>query len=227
MIEQGLRRLRRRAPPRAHRPVPHPPAEAPARSRGVGRGLRDRAVRRGRRHDLPEAAHVGLRGLDDLAVSPDRRAHARRRPRAHPRRHGLRRRRRAGDAPEPVAVRALLRRPRAVDGARARLQRLRHRAVLAVLRSHRADRADSAHRHRRRGRRDRARRRRRVPRDPAPVDSAAAVLLARVRPGVGRGAGQRRARVHPHADRRREGQRHDRDDAQGRAWSRPRRSTSR
>ena len=41
----------------------------------------------------------------------------------------------AGDAPEPVAVRALLRRPRAVDGARACLQRLHRRAVHAVLRS--------------------------------------------------------------------------------------------
>ena len=47
----------------------------------------------------------------------------------------------AGDAPEPVAVRALLRRPRAVDGARPRLQRLRHRAVHAVLRPARAHRA--------------------------------------------------------------------------------------
>ena len=44
----------------------------------------------------------------------------------------------AGDAPEPLAVRALLRRPRAVDGPRPRLQRLRRRAVLAVLRPHRA-----------------------------------------------------------------------------------------
>ena len=26
--------------------------------------------------DLPEAAHVGLRGLDDLALSPDRRSDA-------------------------------------------------------------------------------------------------------------------------------------------------------
>ena len=47
----------------------------------------------------------------------------------------LRRRRRRGDAPEPVAVRALLRRSRAVDGARSCLQRLHRRAVLAVLRS--------------------------------------------------------------------------------------------
>ena len=57
-------------------------------------------------------------------------------PELHPRGHGPRRRRRAGDAPEPVAVRALLRRPRAVDRARPRLQRLRHRAVHAVLRPH-------------------------------------------------------------------------------------------
>ena len=80
-----------------------------------------------------QVAHAGVRGLDDLALPPDGRADARRRPRAHPRRHGPRRGRRPGDAPEPVAVRALLRRPRAVDGARPRVQRLRHRAVHAVL----------------------------------------------------------------------------------------------
>ena len=34
---EGLRRLGRRAPPRADRPVPHPPAEAPARPRRCGR----------------------------------------------------------------------------------------------------------------------------------------------------------------------------------------------
>ena len=49
---------------------------------GVGGGLRDRAARRGRRPDLPAAAHAGLRGLDGLALPPDRRAHARGRPRA-------------------------------------------------------------------------------------------------------------------------------------------------
>ena len=157
--EQRLRRLGRRAPARAHRPVPHPPAEAPAGPGGLGGGLRDRAVRRRRRPDLPAAAHARVRGLDDLPVPPDRWADARRRPRAHPRGHGPRRRRRAGDAPEPVAVRALLRRPRALDGARARLQRLRRRAVHAVLLADRAHRAGADHRHRRRGRRDRARRR--------------------------------------------------------------------
>ena len=52
--------------------------------------------------------------------------------------------------------------------------------------------------------------------DPAAGDPAAAVLLARLRPGVGGRAGERRARVHPHADRRREGERHDGHDAQGR-----------
>ena len=54
--------------------------------------LRDRAVWEedfeiepfveGGARDLPEAAHVGVRGLDDLPVSPDGRADARRRPRA-------------------------------------------------------------------------------------------------------------------------------------------------
>ena len=45
----------------------------------------------------------------------------------------LRRRRRRGHAPEPVALRALLRRPRALHGPRPRLQRLHHRAVHALL----------------------------------------------------------------------------------------------
>ena len=78
------------------------------------------------------------------------------------------------------------------------------------------DRARADHRHRRRRRRDRAGRRRRVPRDPPAGDPAEAVLLARLRPGVGGGAGQRRARVHPHPDRWREGQRPGVHDAQGR-----------
>ena len=123
---------------------------------GVGGGLRDRAVRRGRRPALPPAPHRRLRGLDDLPVPPDQRPHARGRPRADPRGHGHRRRRRPGDAPEPLAVRPLLRRPRALDRPRPRLQRLRHRAVLAVLRPHLPDRADPALRRRRRRRRDRA-----------------------------------------------------------------------
>ena len=77
-------------------------------------------------------------------------------------------------------------------------------------------RSGPPHRHRRRRRRDRAGRRRRVPRHPAPGDPAEAVLLAGLRPGVGGGPGQRRARVHPHPDRRREGQRPGLHDAQGR-----------
>ena len=75
----------------------------------------------------------------------------------------------------------------AVDGARARLQRLRHRAVLAAT-SRIAPTApvpltdiDDAVA-------EIERRRRRIPRDSA-VDPAPAVLLARVRPGVGRGLG--------------------------------------
>ena len=79
---EGLRRLGRRAPARAHRPVQDPPPEAPARPGGVGGGLRDRALRRGRRPGLPQAPHAGVRGLDGLAVPPDQRAHARGRPRA-------------------------------------------------------------------------------------------------------------------------------------------------
>ena len=169
----------------------------------------------------------GLRGLDDLALPPDRRPHARRRPRAHPRGHGPRRRRRPGHAPEPVAVRAVLRRPRAVDGPRPRLQRLRRRAVRAVLLRAGADRTDPAHRHRRRRRRDRAGRRRRLPGDPAAGHPADALLLARPRPGVGRRVGERRAGLLPHPDRRREGQRPVVHDAQGRHGERRSRSTSR
>ena len=173
----------------------------------LGGGVRDRAVRRGRRARLPQAAHARVRGLDGVALPPDER----RRPTGDPELiledmdlDGV-------DAqvmhPNLLAVRALHRRPRAVDRARPRLQRLRHRAVHAVLRPPRADRADPAHRHRRRRRRDRARRGRRVPGDAAAGDAADAVLLARVRPGVGRGAGERRARVRPHPDRRRQGRR--------------------
>ena len=53
-------------------------AEAPARARGVGRGLRGRGARRRGVPLLPEAAHAGLRGLDLHAVPPPRRH--RRRP---------------------------------------------------------------------------------------------------------------------------------------------------
>ena len=138
-------------------------------------------------------------------------------PEHHPRGHGPRRRRRPGDAPEPVAVRALLRRPRAVDGARPRLQRLRRRAVHAVLRpASRRPRPSRSPTSTTRSPRSSASPPPGFRADPAAGDAAAAVLLARPRPGVGGGAGQRRARVHPHADRRREGQRPDVDDAQGR-----------
>src|SRR5204863_4142150 len=71
----GTRGLGRRAHPRTHRPVPHPASRAPAGSRGVGGGLRDRAARRGGRPHLPPPPHPGLRGLDDLALPPDRLAH--------------------------------------------------------------------------------------------------------------------------------------------------------
>ena len=105
----------------------------------------------------------------------------------------------AGDVPEPLAVRSLLRRPRALDGARARLQRLRRRAVLPVLPPPRAHRADPAHRRRRRGRRDRAGRRGRVPRHPAAGHPAA----ARTTPPTSTRCGPRRPAtglqvVHPH-----------------------------
>ena len=81
----GSRGLGRRPHPRAHRPLQDASPQAPARPRGVGRGLRDRAARRGRRHHVPSSAHAGLRRVDRLALPPDRWAHARGRSRDHPR----------------------------------------------------------------------------------------------------------------------------------------------
>ena len=150
--------------------------EAPAPPGGVGGGVRDRALRRGRRPGLPQAAHARVRGLDRLALPPDERAHARGRPRHHPRGHGRRRGRRPGAAPEPLAVRALHRPPRDVDRPRPRLQRLRDGAVHAVLPPAGPHRADPAHRHRRRGRRDRAGGGGRVPRRAAARHRADALL---------------------------------------------------
>ena len=213
---QALCRLRRRTHPRADRPVHDPPAQAPARPRGLGGGLRDRAARRGRGRHLPAAAHAWVRGLDDLALPPDRWAHARGRPRDDHRGPRPRRGRRRGHAPQPVALRPLLRRPRAVHGARPRLQRLHHRAVHALLLAPRPDGAGAHHRRRRGRGRDRAGRCRRLPGHPAAGGAAEALLLTRLRPRVGGGAGQRRARLHPHPDGRGEGQRPGVDHAQGR-----------
>ncbi len=128
----------------------------------------------------------------------------------------LRRGRRRGDASEPLALRPLLRRPRAVHGARPRVQRLHHGAVHAVLRSSGAHRPRSPHRHRRGGSRDRTGRRRRLPGHPPAGGPAEALLLTGLRSRVGGGPGQRRARVHPHPDRWREGQRPRVHHAQGR-----------
>ena len=189
------------------------------RDRGrVGGGLRDdEPFVEGGATVLPPAAHRRLRGLDGLPLPPDQRPHARGRPRAHPRGHGPRRRRRPGAAPEPLAVRPLLRRPRALDRPRPRLQRLRRRAVLAVLPPARPDRADPAVRRRRRRRRDRAGRRRRVPgrRCCRPRRRAATTRATSTRCGPPLSA-TGAAAVLPHADRRRERQRHRGHHAQGR-----------
>ena len=143
--------------------------------------------RRGRRHGLPPAAHARA---TRAGRSPATARRSGRTPEGDPELiledmdlDGVDV---AGDAPEPLAVRALLRRPRAVDGPRPRLQRLRRRAVRAVLRPHLPDRAGADHRHRRRGRRDRAGRRRRAPGRPPAGHAADAVLHPRPRPGVGR-----------------------------------------
>ena len=139
----------------------------------------------------------------------------------------VRRRRRRGDASEPVALRPLLRRPRAVHGACPRLQRLHHRAVHAVLLAPGTHGSHSPHRHRRCRGRDRAGRRRRLPGDPAAGGAAQALLLTGLRPRVGGGAGQRRARVHPHPDRRGQGQRPGVAPRSRSSWRTPHRSTSR
>ena len=138
------------------------------------------------------------------------------RPRAHHRGPGRGRRRRRGDAPEPVAVRALLRRPRALDGPRPGLQRLHRRAVHPLLRPARADGPGADHRHRRRRGRDRAGRGGRVPGRPAALHPADALLVPGPRSRVGRGPGQRPAHLHPHPDGRGEGQRPGVHDPQGR-----------
>ena len=189
MTQQGLRRLGRRAPPRAHRPVQTRLPEAPARPRRCGR--RTSRSSRSSRAAPASSASCTRRGTR-AGRSPATARPAGACPKATPSiiledmdLDGVDV---AGDAPEPVAVRALLRRPRAVDGARPRLQRLRHRAVLAVLRPARArprpipltDIDDAVAE---------------IERVAAggfraillPADAAAAVLLARLRPGVGRG----------------------------------------
>ncbi len=212
---EPTRRLRRRTHPRAHRPLHHPAAQASAGPGGVGGRLRDRADGRGRGPDLPAAAHTRVRGVDDLPLPADGRPDARGRPRDDPRRSRCRRRRRRGHASEPVALRPVLRRPRAVHRPRPRLQRLHHRAVLAVLLTPGPHRPHPPHRRRRRGGRDRAGGGRRVPGHPPAGHAAPALLLTGLRPGVGGGPGQRCPRVHPHPDGRGEGQRPRGRHAQG------------
>ena len=131
----------------------------------------------------------GYRGLDHLPVPPDGRADARRRSGDHPGRHGTRRGRHPGDAPEPVAVRALLGRSRALDGTRPCVQRLHHRAVQAVLLADRPHRPDPVDRHRRCRRRDRAGRRR-----PGSVPSSSRrSRRSRTTPGTSTRSGRRRS----------------------------------
>ena len=135
--------------------------------------------------------------------------------------------RRRGDASEPVALRPLFRRPRTVHGPCPCLQRLHHGAVHAVLLSSGAHGPYSSHRRRRGRGRDRAGRRRRLPGHPPAGGAAQALLLAGVRPRMGGGASERRARVHPHPDRRGEGQRSRRRPHSRWSWRTPHRSTSR
>ena len=218
MTEQGLRRLGRRAPPRADRPVPAPASRSTCATGRCGRRT-SRSSRSSRAAPaIFRRLHTpGLRGLDGLALPPDRRAHARRRPRASSSRTWTSTASTSQVMHPNLSLFGLYSDDHELSMAHARVYNdYVVERFTPYFDRHRADRAGPAHRHRRRGRRDRARRRGGLPRDPAAGDAAAAVLLARLRPGVGRRAGQRRARVHPHADRRREGQRPDGDDAQGR-----------
>src|SRR5580700_6365373 len=95
---QALCRLRGRTHSRTTRSFQDAPAQTFARPRRLGRGLRDRATRRGRGPGLPPAAHAWLRGLDYLALPPDRWANARGRPRDDHRGSRVRRGRRRGHA---------------------------------------------------------------------------------------------------------------------------------
>ena len=161
--------------------------------------LRDRAVWEedfeiepfveGGGHRVPPAAHRGLRGLDRVpATGRPAGARPRGRSRHHPRGHGPRRGRRAGDAPEPLALRALLRRPRALDrptpasttttspnGFSPYFDRIcPHTAPIPL-----SDVADAVVG-------DRARvAARRLPHRPPPRDATAELLHARPRPRVG------------------------------------------
>ncbi len=185
--------------------VQGPPARPPARPGGVGRGDRGRAAGARRRHRVPQAAHARLRGLDRVALPPDQRPHPRGRPRDHPRGHGHRRRRRPGAAPEPLPVRPVHRPPRDVDRPCPGLQRLRPRALQPLLRPAGPDRPDPADRHPRRRGRDRAGGGRRLPGRAAAGHRPAALLLPRLRAGVGRHRRHRPAGVRPHPDRRHQG----------------------
>ena len=226
--EARFRRLRRRAPPRADRPVPHPPAEAPARPRGVGGGLRDRAARRGRR---PRSS-----GGCTRRASRAGRSRATARP--------------AGACPR--ATPSIILEDMDLDGVDVQVMHPNlslfglysddHELSMAharVYNDYVVERFSPYFE-------------RIAPTAPIPLTdvddavaeiervaaggfraillpavAAAAVLLARLRPGVGGRAGQRRARVHPHPDRWREGQRPERPRRSRSSWSRPRRSTSR
>ena len=137
----------------------------------------------------------GLRGLDDLALPPDRRPHARGRPRASSSRTWTSTASTSQVMHPNLSLFGLYSDDHELSMAHARVYNdYVVERFTPYFDRHRADRAGPDHRHRRRGRRDRARRGGRVPRDPAAGDPAEAVLLARPRPGVGRGAGQRRAR---------------------------------
>ena len=201
---------------------------APARPGRVGGGVRDRAVRRGRRPGLPQAAHARVRGLDGLALPPD-----------------------AADA-RPRAIPSIILEDMDADGVDAQVLHPNlsqfglftdhHEMSIAHARVYNDyvierftpyfDRLaptapDPAHRHRRRRRRDRAGRRRRVQGGAAARHRADAVLPRDYDPVWAAIQDSRHERVRPHPDRRHQGQRPRGAHAEGHDGERRSRSTSR
>ena len=184
---QGLRRLGRRAPPRADRPVPHPPPEAPARPRRSGR----RTSRSSRSSRAAPAIFRRLHtpGFEGWTISRYRQTGGRM-PEGDPE-HILEDMDLDGvdvQVMHPnLSLFGLYSDDHELSMAHARVYNdyvvERFTPYFVAARAHRA-RPD--HRHRRRRRRDRARRRGRVPRDPAAGDPAEAVLLAATSTRCGR-----------------------------------------
>ena len=208
---EGLRRLGATGTSSSPSTCSRPACPKHLRDRGgVGGGLRDRALRRGRRHGLPPAAH---RRATRAGRSPATARPAAARPRATP---------------------SIILEDMDLDGVDVQVMHPNlslfglysddHELSIAHARVYNDyvverfspyfDRIcptapDPAHRRRRRGRRDRAGRRRRLPGGPAAGHRRRCRYYTRdLDPVWARRPGQRPAAVLPHPDRRREGRRH-------------------